>query len=84
MNSILPFENTFVIIIDRIEGKYAVCEFPDETMCDIEKSIFPADIKDREKYDVTIDASGNIRVIKKHTETSNNVHRLSKKIIRFS
>ncbi len=33
------------IVIDRVEGEYAVCELEDGSMTDIHLSILPADIK---------------------------------------
>ncbi len=32
-------------IVDRIEGAYVVCEKEDKVFVDIEKALFPADIK---------------------------------------
>ena len=34
------------VVIDRLEGEYAVCEKDDRTMTSIEKSTLPADAKE--------------------------------------
>lgn len=72
----------FTIFVDRIEGNYAVCELPDETMCDVSKDLFPEDLKEREKYQVEIQTNGEFRVIKKF-EKSNSTRQLPSKLIRF-
>lgn len=40
--------NVFNIIVDRIEGDYAVCQFPDLSMKDIELSHIPFEVKSRD------------------------------------
>ncbi len=79
------FHNPFVICVDRIEGKYAVCELPDETMCDIDKDLFPSNMKEKERYKVRINNSGNIEVLEKVDSTipESARHKLPPRFIRF-
>ncbi len=78
--------NTFIIIVDRLEGNYAICEFPDETMCDVLRTSFPEDVKDREKYEVFINSQGNIQVVKRHEVAilPENRHKLPSRLVRIS
>ena len=80
-NGKLP--NAFVIFVDRIEGKYAVCEMPDETMCDIEISRFPGNVKERERFLVSINSAGNFEIINRLIVVPENKPILPKKLIRF-
>ena len=77
--------NTFVIIVDRVEGKFAVCELPDDTICDIDISRFPGVVSDRERYEVRINPSGNIDVLRKYEAIikSEERHKLPGRLIRF-
>lgn len=80
------FKGFFDIIVDRIEGNYAICEMPDETMCDIELSSFSDIPKDRERYKVFVDTKGNVIVahrIEKEIPDENR-HKLSNRFIRFT
>ncbi|GAB6892147.1 DUF3006 domain-containing protein [Geobacillus stearothermophilus] len=52
-------------IIDRFEGKWAVCEAEDGKMIDIEKSKLP---KNARAGDVIVQENGKFRVDKKETE----------------
>ena len=74
--------NKFVVFVDRIEGNYAVCELPDETMCDVKKDLFPADLKERERYEVEVQATGDFKVIKKRSADIASCP-LPSKLIRF-
>ena len=73
----------FVVFVDRIEGKYAVCELPDETMCDIERTKFPASLKEREKYIVMLSSYGDVIVLSRIVEMTKKPN-LPNKLIRFS
>ena len=52
-------------IIDRFEGKWAVCETEDGKMIDIEKSKLP---KNARAGDVIVQKNGKLQVDKKETE----------------
>ena len=79
-------ERLFDIIVDRIEGNYAICEMPDETMCDIELSYFPDMPNDREWYKAFIDIMGNVNVVRKIVKEipTEKKHKLSNRFIRFT
>jgi hypothetical protein len=54
------------VVVDRIEGKYAVCEKEDRTMINIEKERLPRGVKDGdvlliEGDSITIDRSSTDR-----------------------
>jgi hypothetical protein len=59
------FLNFFTITVDRVEGKYAVCEFPDEKMRDILLSEFPCKVHDKEHYIVFVDYRGDRHIVQK-------------------
>ena len=76
----------FDLIVDRVEGNYAICELPDETMCNIELTYFPEIPKDREWYKAFLDIMGNIRIVEKTVKVipGEKKHKLSSRLIRFS
>ena len=74
--------NKFVIFVDRFEGNYAVCELPDETMCDVEKSLFPENVKERERFEVEVQSNGDFKVITK-CQMASASNKLPSKLIRF-
>lgn len=53
------------IIIDRIEGKYAVCEFPCEEMRDVEVEKIPFPVSEGDHLHIEYDEIGTVKVITK-------------------
>ena len=53
------------VVIDRFEGQYAVCEKPDRSMIDIERSKLPVEAKE---VDVLVLQENNITIDKEETE----------------
>lgn len=78
-------ECIFNIIIDRIEGNYAICEFPNESMQDIEISKIPFAIKPRDVILARYNDKNEIECIsiKKKNEGKRTSSRFSK-LIRFN
>ena len=78
-------QHDFIFIVDRIEGLFAVCELPDETICDIELSRFPWQPKDKEKYIGRVGIDGNIEVLDKVVVTipESLKHKIPSRFIRF-
>lgn len=56
-------EAYFCVIIDRIEGNYAVCEFPDMSMRDIELSKIPFEVKEKNTLVVKTIGESDFEVI---------------------
>ena len=52
-------------IVDRIEGAYVVCEKEDKTFVDIEKAMFPIDVK---AGDVVYEENGRYLIDTEQTE----------------
>ncbi len=75
-------QNAFEIFVDRIEGRFAVCEMPDETMCDIDLSAMPDDVKERDRFLVRLGTKGNIEIINKICPKKSE-HTLPVRLIRF-
>ena len=47
MSEDISNDTCFCIVVDRIEGNYAVCEFPDMSMRDIELCNIPFKVKEK-------------------------------------
>ena len=73
----------FSIFVDRVEGKFAICEMPDESICDIEIEAFPQKPRDRERYIASLNSKGNIEIIRKADPVTIQKSKLSAKLIRF-
>lgn len=58
-------EKNFNAIVDRIEGNYAVCEMPYETMVDIELSKIPFEVKESDHLYIEFDEFGNVKTVQK-------------------
>ena len=56
-------EAYFCVIVDRIEGNYAVCEFPDMSMRDIELSKIPFEVKEKNTLVVKTSGESELEVI---------------------
>ena len=75
---------TFNAIVDRIEGNYAVCEMPYETMVDIELSKISFEIKENDRLYIEFDEFGNVKTVIKIPK-KNIVKRILKpRFIRFT
>ncbi|MBQ9267313.1 MAG: hypothetical protein IJ217_03420 [Clostridia bacterium] len=79
--------STFIIFVDRIEGDFAVCEFPDETMHDIHLAAFEeldTEVREREQYRVCLREEGKVEVLSKVFLLPNTPQKkLSAKLVRF-
>jgi hypothetical protein len=49
------------VTVDRIEGEYAVVEFPGQTLADIDLELLPKP-REGEKFEIQIHACGSIRI----------------------
>ena len=58
----------FTIFVDEVIGDFARCEFPDEEMRDVLLSIFPFEVKERERYKMKYDEAGNLVFVSKIEE----------------
>ena len=66
LNSEVSNQTTFLIFVDRIEGDYAVCEFPKNEMRDVHVSAFQKsgiDLIERQRYLIRILDDGSVWVI---------------------
>ncbi len=76
-----------IIFIDRIEGDYAVCEFPGEEMRDIHLDVFRSqnfEAHERERFQIEIHDNGEITIIcKVHLLPESSKKKLNSKLIRF-
>ena len=77
------FLNFFTIIVDRVEGKYAVCEFPDEKMRDILLSKFPCKVHEKEHYIAFVDYRGEMHIVQKCNKPKKPATKIPNKLIRF-
>ncbi len=77
------FLNFFTITVDRVEEKYAVCEFPDEKMRDILLSQFPCKVQDKEHYIVFVDYRGDMHIIQKINKPREPSTKIPSRFIRF-
>lgn len=80
-----PEEDIFSVIVDRIEGNYAVCEFPNSTMKDVELSTIPFEVNSRDVILVRYKEKGEIEFISVRPKIKENkkISKLSK-LIRFN
>lgn len=74
--------NTFIIAIDRIEGEYAVCEFPENEMKDIKISTIPFEVKEKELLIVRYSSSNELEIISKVPKSPKK--RIIPRLIRFN
>lgn len=84
-------DTSFTIMIDRIEGEFAVCEFPDdEELKNVELSLFPFQVKENERYKIRYVAEGKLQYISKviHDSENNAIlsrikKRMNSRLLRF-
>jgi len=84
------YGSAFQIFVDRIEEKFAVCEFPDDSMKDVPKEFFLDGLCEHSKYYVRYDNKGNLEYLFKvfyingNCEKSfNPIKKLQARFIRF-
>lgn len=75
---------TFNAVVDRIEGSYAVCEMPYETMVDIEISKIPFLVKEGDRLLIERDEFGSLKVINKIPKENFVKRVLKNRFIRFT
>jgi len=77
----------FEIFVDRVEGKFAVCEFPDGNMKDICLSVFPCEVREKHRYRMRYDEKGKIQFVEKVISSQESISsktRLPSRFLRFS
>lgn len=77
------FEN-FKIVIDRIEGEYAVCELPDSSVKDIKLSLIPRPVKARDSLLVKFSDSNELEIISVIPFESKGKRRIPPRFMRFN
>ena len=81
--------DSFQIFVDRIEGNYAICEFPDCSMKDIPLSFFQDDVLEQSRYQVFYKENGELEYlfriyyISGEVKENNIIRKLSKRFVRF-
>lgn len=75
---------SFKVVIDRIEGEFAVCEMPDLSMIDINLSLIPGLAKESDSLLIKISESNQIEVLSIIPFKPKGKLKIRPKFVRFS
>ena len=81
MNEVVKAER-FEIVVDRIEGEFAVCEFPDMSMKDIKIADIPFHVREKTVINVKMNTTGDLEFIS--IKKPNKRRRIHTRFVRFS
>lgn len=78
--------DSFIIMVDRIEGEYAISEFPDGSIPEpgIKLCVFPFEVKEKERYRMKYGKNGELEFVSKAQFPQSLKSKIHSKLIRFS